>query len=464
MHPLSAALRPLGAALALSCLALSCLALGALALWCSPARADEIIVRDLDTGAESSIRAWKVTSESWSEIKYKERERSADRTISPALRVVRIRHSQRSKEAEDLDAAIAELGRKNYREAADALQAISGGGYKTDLETGDRKYVSFSEHDPKGRNKRPPWLSEYSHFYYAQAKYLEGRSKKDRDLLQEALLAIDDLPVPDGEAGQTTGGFLGRFANGNSRFYPDAMAIKANLLVALARYDDAAALFTALHNASIRVPLDPRWSYEGLIGAGTIAEAQGDATSSIEAYNAAATTMKLLLREEARGWMLNQYGRYYSQARMHAAAVMLQTAEKRKAVSAFNKLRAWIKGGQPETLRAQAGGLPKKAVDALVAGAREPTVQAVGLNGIGLAYLNEPKPKYEEALLAFKAVTVKYFQVPEQHARALYYLAKAAKGAAAQAKGEARSMYEGMVEQARTMLRGQHPNSPWANR
>ena len=100
----------------------------------------------------------------------------------------------------------------------------------------------------------------------------------------------------------------------------------------------------------------------------------------------------------------------------------------------------------------------------MVAGARDPAVQAVGYNGIGLAYLNEPKPKYEEALVAFKAVAVRYFEDAEQHARALYYLAQAADGAAKQAKGEAKEMYAAMADQAAKSLRSQHPDSPWARR
>ena len=136
----------------------------------------------------------------------------------------------------------------------------------------------------------------------------------------------------------------------------------------------------------------------------------------------------------------------------------------------FSDLRTWIRMGMPEELRRKgsAEGLPPSAIDALVAGARDPAVQAVALNGIGLAYLNEPKPKYEMALLAFKAVVVKYFQVEEQPARALYYLAKAAQGAAKEAdkakKPDVRDMYLGMQSGAVKTLRREHPDSPWANK
>ena len=153
---------------------------------------------------------------------------------------------------------------------------------------------------------------------------------------------------------------------------------------------------------------------------------------------------------------------------MNVARVKLADAEKAKSPAKFSSLRSWIKKGTPDEVRKYAAGKswPQPSVDALVAGARDPRVQAVGLNGIGLAFLNEPKPRNEEAMLAFKSVAVKYFQVPEQHARALFYLAKAASAAAkaANGKAEVKAMYEGMADEALKMLNKQHPDSTWANR
>ena len=51
--------------------------------------------------------------------------------------------------------------------------------------------------------------------------------------------------------------------------------------------------------------------------------------------------------------------------------------------------------------------------------------------------------------------------MPEEHARALYYLAQAAEKAAAQATGEAKSLYETYRDEARTRLKAEHPNSRW---
>lgn len=430
--------------------------------------ADEIVVRDLNTGAEKSIRCWGITSETWTEVKYRERQRSADKSV-PTNTVVRIIRGDKSANAQNLRSALGELERGNYAEAARALKEISGGGWKVDFDTGERTgFKSFAEGDPSGRNKRPSWVSEYAHFHYAKAKLMEGLANDDRAALEEALLAVDDVKVPGGDGKQTTGGFLGRFKGGNSRFYPEAMWIKAKALVGLGRYADAAQTFSELQAEATKIKLLPRWTYEGVIGPGVIAEAQGNLTEAVNGYRAAMPTMEVLLEQETRDWMRRQCGRWWSQAHMNVARVKLADAEKAKSPAKFSSLRTWIQKGSPTEVRkyAERKGWPKPSVDALVAGARDPGVQAVGLNGIGLAYLNEPKPRYEEAMLSFKAVSVKYFQVREQHARALYYLAKAAKEAAGAANGKAevKEMYTNMADEAVRMLRKQHPDSDWANK
>ena len=82
-------------------------------------------------------------------------------------------------------------------------------------------------------------------------------------------------------------------------------------------------------------------------------------------------------------------------------------------------------------------------------------------NGLGLAYLQEGK--FEDAILAFRAVEVKYFQVREEHARALHYLARAADEAAKKASAEgARTLYEKYRDDARGRLKAEYPNSRWA--
>jgi tetratricopeptide (TPR) repeat protein len=439
---------------------------GGLLAAAAAAHADEITVVDLSSGKESTIHCWGVTSETWSEVKYREREHSAEKSV-PTLTVVSIRRADKSTSAQSLRKARADLESGNYKEAADALKDLSGGGPKIDFDTSRRVgFTPFGQGDPRGRGRRPSWISEYAHFFYAKASYLLGTSQGNRQAVEDALLAVDDRPIPGGDGKQTTGGFLGRFAGGNSRFYPEALWIKAHALVELKQYDDAARTFTQLYQAAQQVPLAPRWAYEGMIGPGVINEAKGDLNAARIGYGGAVPTMEVLMERETRPWMMRQYGHYRARAHMRVAAVMLEDAEKSDSPAKYSALRLYIEKGSPKEIRsyAEGKGWPKERVDALVAGARDPDVQAVSLNGLGLAYLHEARPRTEEAMLAFKAVTVEYFQVPEQHARALYYLELAA-AQAAQAPGvkpEVKTMYQNMAAEADKMLHAQHPKSDWA--
>ena len=153
-------------------------------------------------------------------------------------------------------------------------------------------------------------------------------------------------------------------------------------------------------------------------------------------------------------------GRWYSRGRTEAARVRLRLAEERKAPAEFEGLRKFLSEGTPEAIDKASSALPDPQRRALVEGALDPEVQAVREVGLGLAYLQEKK--YEEAVLAFRAVEVKYFQVPEEHARALFYLAQAADAAAGQATGEAKKLYESWRDDAQKRLKEEYPNSPWA--
>jgi tetratricopeptide (TPR) repeat protein len=429
------------------------------------ARADEIVVRDLETCAESTLRVHEIVSEDWAEVKYRERPNGAVLSL-PTLTVVSISRSGKDKQGQSLDEAILELNRGNHDEAAAALAKLATGGWKTDAATGDRSFVPYSEGDPTGKGKRPTWLSEYSHFHFAKALLLSAERKGDKDRVGEALLAIDDLPVPGSQA--RSGGFLGRFAGGNSRFYGEAMWLKARALTALGRYDEATAAFQELHDAALKADLGPRWAYEGKLGPGLVAQAKGDLGSARQAFTSVGLTLLTMLKTESRGCLRQELGRFYSLARARQLQAMLEDAEKRSSPAAFKELSAFIEQGAPESLRklGQSQGLAPAAVLALVSGARDPQVQAVALNAEGLCHLNESPANLEQALLAFKAVDVKHFTLPGERARALYYLAQTAQKAAQAAKAgtPVRAMYEGMAQEALRKLRERHADSPWANK
>ena len=376
----------------------------------------------------------------------------------PAISVVSVKRSD-GRTGESINTARRALSRKNYEEAVQLMKSVSGGGWRVQADSGDRVYTSFDAGDPKGRKTRPTWQSEYAHFLYAKALYELGNQKGEKRLLGEALLALDDLPVPGGADKQTSGGFLGRFSGGNSRFYPEALMLKAHALVGLGRFADAEKAFGELGEHAVSVPLHPKWSYEAAIGAGLIKESQGDESGAIDAYNAASGKVLAIVKREQRACLRLELGRLFSRAQVMATALKLRQAEKssnKKALLA--KLRTALLSAKPDNLRKKYRSMPKAVQDALVLGARDPMVRAVANNGIGLAFLVEKR--YDEAVVPLREVTVVYFQESEQALRAHSYLAKAAAGAAKGATGDAKKMYEAMAEESRLALKG----TDWENK
>ena len=430
------------------------------------AHADEITYMDPETCAETTVRVEEITSETWTVVEYREKAKGPLMSVPTSLLVKIKRDTAGGAQVRELQNAIGELRRGNLAEARRALKVLSGGGFKQNLESGKLEYQSFSQNDPPSKRKRPPWSSEYAHFFYAKALFEEGLQRSDDELLQHAYLALVDQADPGGrkdEKGKPlmTGGYLTRFAGGNSRWFADATILAARTLVAQGKYDEAAKLFKQLGDQAIANDIGPQWAYEAKLGPGRIAEAQGKYVQAINAYKDTASFMRLLLPRETRGCFRRLIGRLHSRARMQAAGIMLQRAEKNRSPAEFAELRDFINESTPEALERKYRTLPSAQRKALVEGALDPQVQAVMQNGLGLAYLQEEK--FEEAILAFRAVEVKYFQVPEEHARALHYLAQAADKAANKASGEeARTLYQKYRDDARGRLKAKYPNSRWA--
>jgi len=145
------------------------------------------------------------------------------------------------------------------------------------------------------------------------------------------------------------------------------------------------------------------------------------------------------------------------------ARVRLQQAEKSGSAGEFRELRSFIRDSSPKALEVSFGTLPDDQRAVLVAGATDPNVQAVFRNALGVAAFKEQN--YAEAILAFRAVEVKYFAEPEEHARALFYLAQAADEAAKRAGRPAmKQLFTTYRDRARTRLREEHPRSAWAKK
>lgn len=438
------------------------------ALTAGPARADEIEMLHPETCERVIIKCAEILPETWAEVEYRERERGPTKKVPMPL-VVDIRRTSGGKDKSNLEAAARELDRGNLTEARTALRDVAGGGFS--VKGGTRYFTPFV---PRGataaRGKRAPWTNEYAHFYYAKALVLEGRGSGNEKLLEEALLCLDDVPNPAPEIDPkdkdqspgTTGGFLGRFKGGNSRWLPEAMLLKAWALVALKRYDEAAAAFDELFNQAVGVGLSPRWVYEAKLGAGMIAEAQSDTEKAVQAFERAPTALDTLLSQAPNRCLRLEIGRYYSQARARAAALLVRRAEAANTDGEYVKLKSFLSDGLPEALQAKFRGRPPEQLEALMAGARDPDAQAVTLTGLGMAYRAEQR--FDDAIFALRSVAVRYFGARSYAAMALYYLALTAGDAAKTAKADVKSVYEALKTGALKQLKTEYPESPYATR
>jgi tetratricopeptide (TPR) repeat protein len=433
------------------------------------ARAEEIVTRHPDTCETVTIKAAEVLPETWTEVEYRERDKGPTKKV-PLTLVVDIRRTTGGKDRQNLEGAIQDLERGRLTEARTAFRDVAGGGYST-IE-GKRVFTSFM---PKGagtaKGKRPAWTAEYAHFYYAKALVLEGTQSGNTNLLEEAMLVLEDVPNPapaidpsakerDKDPG-TTGGFLGRFKGGNSRWLPDAMHLKALALVGLKRYEVAAQAFEELFNQALGVGLSPRWVYEAKIGRGLIAEAQNDPDKAVQEYERAPTALETLLTQVPNRCLRLETGRYFSQVRAKAASLLLEKAEKANSDGAFLALKSFLMEGQPEALQTKFAARPREQLEALMAGARDPQVQAVTMTGLGMAYRAERR--YDDAIVALRTVAVRHFAARQHAARALYYLAKTAEEAAAAAKTDVKAAYTKERDAALKELKT-YPESPYASR
>ncbi len=431
---------------------------GSVALADGPARAEDVIVtRHPETCEQVVIKCFEVLPETWTEVKYKERERGPEKSV-PLAMVVEIKRGSGGKERSNLEAAVQELERGNLTEARLALREQAAGGSKT--EDGQLKFTPFPKGGTGAKGKRPAWTQEYAHFYYGKALVLEGLKSGSEKLLEEALLVLTDVPIPGGT--ETTGGFLGRFKGGNSRWLPDAMALRAQALLGLKRYDEAAAAYGELFDQAVGVGLSPRWVYEAKIGPGRIAEAQGETDKAVQAYERAPTALETLLGQAPNRCLRLEIGRYYSRVRMHAGELLLRKAEAAGNPAAFLSVKTYLEESQPDALKRRLAGRPPEQVEALLAGARDTEVQAVLLSGLGQAYLADRR--FDDAVLALAGVAVRNADARERAAAALYHLAKAAEGAATAAQGDAKKAYDEIKAGALKRLKTDYPESPYATK
>jgi hypothetical protein len=418
----------------------------------APAAADEITRLDPDKGTVVVDKVAEIADENWVEVSYRLDPKGPVKK-TPTRFVLDVRRASEDAQAAQLQGGLDDLAQGRFKDATTAFSNVGGGGPVVD-ESGKLVFRAFGA----GEAGKPKWYAEYAHYWYAYAAWRLATTgpEKDRQATLEFALRAIEADKPAGKEGgkdvPAEKGFLARYKEGKSRFYPHALLLRADLLADLGRADQAIAAYDALYQKSLTTPIGARWSFEAKVGPGRVAEIKGVGTEAETAYEAAAAAMDSLLVEAKDRPSRDALGRYYNETRMRKAAIMLRTAESEKSPAAYGRLRDYLNGGTPEALERKFSGKPPEVVAAVKAGAMSPTVQAVAQNGIGLAYLAEKK--WTEALFAFGSVRIKYFQVAAEVPRALYYLAQAADGAAeAASKPEAKTMYKAQAEAARAEIK-----------
>ena len=414
-----------------------------------PAIADEIRYYDPLTCEPTAEQVADIVEENWATTSYRVKAGQNLKRVDTRL-VIDIRRTAEDSQILAFKSALAEFQSGNWAGARQGFGTVAGGGLTQDSVTGEIKNKPF----PAPEGGKVKWYVPYTHFFYAASIYREGLAKKDDKLLEFALEALD---ADTAEAK----GFLARYKEGKSRYYADAMLLKAQVLLALKRYDLAAAAFDALYQKSLTVPMGVRFSSESKLGPGRIAEAKGEGAAAEAAYEAASAAVLSLLDQPQDACSRRELGRLYNEARMQKARIMLAAAEKADSPPEFARLRTYLQAGSPEALRTKLTGRPPEVIDAVLGGALSPTVQALANNGIGLALLSEKK--YADAVFAFTNVRIKYFSVADEVPRALYYLAKAADLASAAAtKPDAKTLFKDQATAARAELERAWKDTPWA--
>ncbi len=196
--------------------------------------------------------------------------------------------------------------------------------------------------------------------------------------------ALAAVRLAAGGAGdvQTAGRSLLAFVNANTdnyHFY-DANEAIGDLLVAIGRYDQAAAYYNQLAAAPW-----PEFKLRAEIGLGRSLEAQ-------DKPDPAMVHFETVLASDAKG----------------------KTVENLQQIARIGKAKCLVDEGRaPEAVK-----MLKQAIDQTPNDANQ--ILAMAYNALGQAYLKLKQPK--DALYAFLHVDLLYNQVPDQHAEALYYL------------------------------------------
>jgi len=261
-----------------------------------------------------------------------------------------------------------------------------------------------------------PWQNMYAHFYLIEARMALG-AQGNPAKLTEAMTAIEqfrkrtaaregaemDMAIPDFKGGTRESKVYGW---GSSRLSPFVDLYEARTLALLKKTDEAIAKYDAVVDNAIKSNWSPQLVVDA-VSQKVALQAEGkDAQAKEELYRSAGTRL--------RSAAARQPDAYGKEVLTRAANVMLLAGADLLLEAALEgKYGLNVPLERYQALRDSSEG---KSDSALRVGAQA---------GVGMC-LVESKQKPEEAYNTLLDVVIKGYEHPEQVARALYYLAKAA--------------------------------------
>ncbi|MHC4451304.1 MAG: hypothetical protein ACYS0E_14390 [Planctomycetota bacterium] len=340
-----------------------------------------------------------------------------------------------------------------------AAGRIANQGTASGAEETFAKIASSVEQGTKGQEETErvhPWHNMYAQFYLIEARMKLGR-EGNAAKLSEALTAIAqfrkrsaakakakiDMPIPDFKGGTREATVFGWGAN---RLSPYVELYEAQTLALLKKMDEAVTAYDAVIDNTIK-KLGPPQLLVGSVLEKAALQAAGKSAQDQEAlYRSAGTRLRA-----AAGRQPDAFGKQVLSRAANRA--MLQGADLLFEAALDGKYGVNVPLERYRALRDSSEG---KSDTALRIGAQA---------GVGMCLVEE-KGKGEEAYNTLLDVVTNGYEHPDQVARALYYLAKAAPQYAQviEKSGGSGAFLRDEADRWKSDLQQRFPGSKWAKK
>jgi len=261
-----------------------------------------------------------------------------------------------------------------------------------------------------------PWQNMYAHFYLIEARLKLGEAGTATKLT-EALTAIEqfrkrsaarakaeiDMPIPDFKGGTREAVVYGW---GESRLSPFVDLYEARALALLKKTDEAVAAYEKIIDEAIKKNRAPQLLIDAVMEKADLQAAGKEAQEQETIYRSAGTQLRSAANRQPDAFGKDVLTRAANRAMLRGADLLFEAAINGKyginvALDRYKALRDSSEGKSDAALRIGAQ------------------------TGVGMC-LVETKGQGEEAYNTLLEVVTTGYEYPDQVARALYYLSKAA--------------------------------------